>query len=482
MFLRCLPLFLLVVECIAPCASSRSPGERRQCAFQVSPQNSKYLKAGNVSGSVQVCERTDCCVGYYIAVHGQLQVDVLACDVTEKSCPDATCEAQTRFNKQVVKCVCSAHLCNRNLTWSEEPEEPVPSTSVDETWVIIVAIVLVLCLLVVAVQLRCLSHHKKNPQASLSISPMCPCQTMHTSQIDVTDVQLQQIVGRGHFATVWRGTYQGSAVAVKVIPAAAKHAFISEKEVYELPMMKHASIIHFLGAGRRSDDGNWLLVLQFAEYGSLHSFLRLNTSSWPTSLKLCLSLSQGLSYLHSDLHTQEGHKPPVAHRDLCSFNVLVQADGTCALCDFGNSTILRSHSGHRQMGNAMSHAQTPGTLCYMSPEILEGSVNLSGWCLHGDIYALGLVLWEICTRCSDLFEDGAVPQHLLPYERELGGLLTWESLTVHVSHKEIRPSIPEHWQLLKQGPALQDLLRECWDLDPDARLTAECVMDRLVSL
>lgn len=39
------------------------------------------------------------------------------------------------------------------------------------------------------------------------------------------------------------------------------------------------------------------------------------------------------------------HKPAVAHRDLSSFNVLVRADGSCALCDFGCSTILRSCSG-----------------------------------------------------------------------------------------------------------------------------------------
>lgn len=51
------------------------------------------------------------------------------------------------------------------------------------------------------------------------------------------------------------------------------------------------------------------------------------------------------------------------------------------------------------------HAQL-GTLRYMSPEILEGSVNLSSsWCLmQADIYALGLLLWEIWMCCSDLFE------------------------------------------------------------------------------
>lgn len=47
-----------------------------------------------------------------------------------------------------------------------------------------------------------------------------------------------------------------------------------------------------------------------------------------------------------------------------------------------------------------------GTLHYMSPEVLEGSVNLrsSAFLMQGDVYALGLILWEIWMRCSDLFE------------------------------------------------------------------------------
>ncbi|XP_054639916.1 anti-Muellerian hormone type-2 receptor-like isoform X2 [Dunckerocampus dactyliophorus] len=479
---------LLTLECMFLCVSSQSPSQKRQCAFQIKPNNNKYLQEGNVSGSVQICERTHCCVGYFLIVRGQPEVDVLACNKVEKSCPHATCKPQAR-QKNLVKCVCNADLCNSNINWTGLSQEPGPTGSVDETWIIIVVLsVALLCFVIVALQWLHLSQRKSNissretPQASLHSSPVCSCQTTHTSQMDVTHIQLHQMVARGHFATVWRGTHGGSVVAVKVIPAAMKHAFTSEEEVYGLPLMKHASIICFLGSGRRSHDGSWLIVLQYAEYGSLHSFLCKNTTSWLLSLKMCHSLSQGLCYLHTDLHTQEGHKPPVAHRDLSSFNVLVRADGTCALSDFGCSTILRSCLGHCQTRTTKSHAQA-GTLCYMSPEILEGSVNLlSNWCLHADVYALGLLLWEIWMRCSALFQDDAPPQHLLPYQQELGARLTWESLTIHVSHMERRPSIPEHWRLLRQGSALQGLLRECWDCDPDARLTAQCVVDRLVSL
>ena len=142
------------------------------------------------------------------------------------------------------------------------------------------------------------------------------------------------------------------------------------------------------------------------------------------------------------------HKPPVAHRDLSSSNVLVKADGTCALCDFGCSAILRSCSGHHswqshtthkvrttQVGPQLSiviiiignkgsahrwhvHLQgyrQLGTLRYMAPEILEGAVNLSRrWCLmQTDIYALGLLLWEIWMRCSDLYEGKLKSQIIL---------------------------------------------------------------------
>lgn len=47
-----------------------------------------------------------------------------------------------------------------------------------------------------------------------------------------------------------------------------------------------------------------------------------------------------------------------------------------------------------------------GTLRYMAPEILEGSVNLQNtrYLLQADIYSLALLLWEIWLRCSDLYE------------------------------------------------------------------------------
>lgn len=77
-----------------------------------------------------------------------------------------------------------------------------------------------------------------------------------------------QIVGRGHFATVWRGNYQKFEVAVKVFPAGCKLEFTWEKEVHELPLMEHAGIVHFLGAGSKVESEEWLIVLDLAAYVS----------------------------------------------------------------------------------------------------------------------------------------------------------------------------------------------------------------------
>ncbi|XP_034536322.1 bone morphogenetic protein receptor type-2-like [Notolabrus celidotus] len=486
-------LLISALECIFFCISSQSFPRKRHCAFQVSLQNNKYTAAGNVSGSVQLCENTQCCVGYFLIEEGQPKVDLLACDVAEKSCPDETCKAQTRFKGRLIKCVCNMDLCNSNITWTPESEEPQPtySYSSDEilknAGIILVGILLVLCFMIVAAKRRGLLKAKKESPPSFddySFTRLCSCQTTKTSELDISDIELQQVVSHGHFATVWKGGYQGSVVAVKVFPAGWKDKWSAEKEVYELPLMRHAGIVPFLGSGRKPEGGSWLMVLEFSEYGSLNSFLCKHTTNWMLSLNLCQSLSQGLSYLHSDLHRHDVHKPPIAHRDLSSFNVLVRADGTCVLCDFGCATILRSCSGqHLSQSHETkmeSHAQL-GTLRYMAPEILEGSVNLSNtWCLlQGDIYALGLLLWEIWMRCSDLFEGSAFPQHLLPYESELGVKVSLESLILHVCYMDKRPSIPEHWQLLPQGSVLPELLAECWDCDPDARLTAQCVAERL---
>lgn len=68
---------------------------------------------------------------------------------------------------------------------------------------------------------------------------------------------------------------------------------------------------------------------------------------------LIVFMSKLLINLQIEYFLADARKPPVAHGDLSSSNVLVGADGACVLCDFGCATILHSSLGyHRESDTA----------------------------------------------------------------------------------------------------------------------------------
>lgn len=73
----CSPSSFLHTEFILISISSQSSLQQRHCAYHVTSKKSKFTTAGNVSGSVQLCKNTECCVGYYVVISGQPEVDVL---------------------------------------------------------------------------------------------------------------------------------------------------------------------------------------------------------------------------------------------------------------------------------------------------------------------------------------------------------------------------------------------------------------------
>lgn len=86
----CQWLFLLAAplssstECILIGVSSQSSQQRR-CAYHVTDKGGVYTTAGNVSGSVQLCKNTWCCVGYYVVIDGRLKADVLGEEIQTRT-------------------------------------------------------------------------------------------------------------------------------------------------------------------------------------------------------------------------------------------------------------------------------------------------------------------------------------------------------------------------------------------------------------
>lgn len=120
-------------------------------------------------------------------------------------------------------------------------------------------------------------EHRTTAGMNCSIKTKLFCRNISLSAVQLWPalrfVYVLQVVGQGHFATVFKGNYKDAAVAVKVYPAGWKDKFTTEKDIYELPLMRHAGIVHFLGAGRNPSDRSWFVVLEFAEHVSVKRIL-----------------------------------------------------------------------------------------------------------------------------------------------------------------------------------------------------------------
>ncbi|KAF6117309.1 anti-Mullerian hormone receptor type 2 [Phyllostomus discolor] len=127
-----------------------------------------------------------------------------------------------------------------------------------------------------------------------------------------------------------------------------------------------------------------------------------------------------------------------------------------------------------------------GTQRYMAPELLDKTLDLQDWgtaLRRADIYSLALLLWEILSRCPDVWPDSRPPPFQLAYEAELGSTPTTCELWTLAVEERRRPYIPPTWCCFATDPGgLRELLEDCWDADPEARLTAECVLQRLTAL
>ncbi|XP_057288062.1 anti-Muellerian hormone type-2 receptor-like, partial [Pezoporus wallicus] len=257
---------------------------------------------------------------------------------------------------------------------------------------------------------------------------------------------------RGRFPSLW--------------PGSARHLPVSgERSGPALPLAGPRNPARLRG-------GN--LEMEPRPAGSLRHFLAHPVGPGPGIVRLALSLPRGLAPLHRELRRPGLSKPSVVQRDQ---NALLRDRGTCAIGDLGPALPLPP----RVLGGAAAPRGGPirkvGTQRYLAPEILDESPDLRAWgraLLQADVYALALLLWEILSRCQALSPGAPVPAFRLAYEAELGSSPTGPQLRRLAADERRRPLIPPAWHRTPQpGGALPELLEDCGDPDPEARLSAE---------
>ncbi|XP_071861347.1 kinase protein wishful thinking isoform X2 [Bombus fervidus] len=435
----------------------------------------------------------------------------------EQKCETTECIALQRSTKALNNtkfCCCHGDYCNLNINstnilYSENnahssipAEDNQPTTEYLEQsdsgkWIVIISVLLCILLVINIVAIMVYRVYHSNMIARLGkplsyTDQFMDSTALRTGTYTVDHLKLTTIVGQGRYGSVWQGSMGDQDVAVKIFPSHYRNYFQNERDTYCLPFMEHPSLLSYYGVDERiSMEGSveYLLVLSFAPGGTLTDFLRTHTIDWATFCKMGLSMVKGLAYLHTDIHKSDKFKPCIAHRDINSRNILIKPDGTCCICDLGLAVQI-SGSKYYSNGEAQ-HAEIKsindvGTLRYMAPEILEGAVNLRD-CESSlkqiDVYAMGLVLWELVSRCSDIYILGSeVPPYRQPYEKEIGLHPTFEQMQVLVSRNKARPLLEGNLVDRPGVRLIKETMEDCWDADAEARLTALCIEERLSEL
>uniref|UniRef100_A0A8C5GBG9 Serine/threonine-protein kinase receptor n=1 Tax=Gouania willdenowi TaxID=441366 RepID=A0A8C5GBG9_GOUWI len=297
-------------------------------------------------------------------------------------------------------------------------------------------------------------------------------------------------VGKGRFAEVWKARLlQGErggvniyeTVAVKVFPAMEYASWRNECSIFSDPQLEHDNVVKFLAAEQRESPGHSLqtywLVLAYHSLGNLQDFLTVNIVSWEELIAIASSIAKGLAHLHSDTTPNGVPKVPVAHRDLKSSNIVMKSRRECALCDFGLALRLDLSLTVDDYANSGQ----VGTARYMAPEVLESRVNLEDLeaFKQMDVYSMALVLWELASRCHAI---GEVKNYEPAFGSKVCEQPCVDSMRDLVLRDRGRPEIPSAWTQKPGMNVFCSTITECWDHDPEARLTAHCVVERFSAL
>ncbi len=196
--------------------------------------------------------------------------------------------------------------------------------------------------------------------------------------------EVQEVLGRGGMGVVYRARHVrlNRSVAIKMLltganaSSAARKRFLREAEA--VAGLRHPNIVQIHDMG--DHDGQPYFTMEFVEGGNLSQKLAGAPQPPLEAAALLATLAQAI---------EAAHRSGIVHRDLKPSNVLLTADGTPKISDFGLARRMEGEAGITCTGTAV------GTPSYMSPEQAEAKPLT--WGPTVDIYALGAILYELLT-------------------------------------------------------------------------------------
>lgn len=283
--------------------------------------------------------------------------------------------------------------------------------------------------------------------------------------VDTSRLKVEQLVGEGLTANVYKGAYHGEAVAIKHLAKNAlpqQEKYIS-RELSILTKVTHPNLVRMIGCSLNAAE--CLIVLELCQGGGLYDLLYSDDEiylTWNQQLKMCTDVARGMEHLHGS---------NIIHRDLKSLNLLLAKPVWAShvvpevkIADFGSARISRDDCEQLNQRtaspvdcNSKLLTQSIGTLHWMAPEML----SRLPYDERVDVYSYAMVLYEI-VGMEVPFEDEAV-----------ANIPTLVCQGVRPTLEAIPPDCPS---------GFTSLLKSCWHSQPSKRPDFTLILAQLLQL
>ncbi|HMF19479.1 MAG TPA: serine/threonine-protein kinase, partial [Gemmataceae bacterium] len=212
---------------------------------------------------------------------------------------------------------------------------------------------------------------------------------------------IEKELGNGAMGTVYLARHEkGLRVAIKVMAPGLNSKVSQERFKREsdiLKQLKHPNIVRLIASGKYH--GSPFYAMEYIDGESLdHVMARRGRITWEEVVEIGRQLCAGL---------QHAHEKGIVHRDLKPSNLMVLADGTIKLTDFGIAKDL-------DVTQLTAANCTVGTAAYMSPEQCRGDPNITA---KSDLYSLGIMFYELLTGKKPFTAESA----MLMFELHVNG-------------------------------------------------------------
>lgn len=271
---------------------------------------------------------------------------------------------------------------------------------------------------------------------------------MSSWTLDADEISFMEKIGEGSAAKVYKGVWRNQEVAIKILKNAPDSQELTEfkKELEIMSSLRSPFIVYFFGMVLRP---KVCMLMEYCGRKSLyHVMMTKGDMGWDRVFAFATGAVRGINSLHN-------WNPPILHRDLKSLNLLITDNWAIKIADFG---LSRFHTG-----DLSTLSKVRGTYAYCAPEVYFGQL----YTIKSDIYSMGIVIWELVTRCiRGRYERPFAEHKHIQYDFQI---------IIQAAKENLRPTIP---QICPEG--LANIIKICLDPNPEIRPTGIQLLEILL--